>query len=88
MLVPLTAAIACLLARRDESAGAMLMLAVAVKFSAVLLLPFLLVAARPARRRRQVLVRMRARAAIPLRRDEPGAVRVLDPQPVPAGQRC
>ncbi len=54
MLVPLTAAIACLLARRDKSAGAMLMLAVAVKFSAVLLLPFLLVAARPARRR-QVL---------------------------------
>ena len=55
MLVPSTAAIAFLLARRDKSAGAILMVAVAVKFSAVLLLPFLLVAARPARRRRQVL---------------------------------
>ena len=55
MLVPLTAAIACLLARRDKTAGAMLVIAVAVKFSAVLLLPFLLVAARPARRRRQVV---------------------------------
>jgi hypothetical protein len=55
MLVPLTASIAFLLARRDKSAGAMLVVAVAVKFSAVLLLPFLLVAARPARRRRQVL---------------------------------
>jgi hypothetical protein len=55
MLVPLTASIAFLLARRDKSAGAMLVIAVAVKFSAVLLLPFLLVAARPARRRLQVL---------------------------------
>jgi alpha-1,6-mannosyltransferase len=55
MLVPSTAAIAFLLARRDKAAGAMLMVAVAVKFSAVLLLPFLLVAARPAHRRLQVL---------------------------------
>jgi len=55
MLVPLTASIAFLLARRDKSAGAMLVVAVAVKFSAVLLLPFLLVAARPAARRLQVL---------------------------------
>ena len=55
MLVPLTASIAFLLARRDKSAGAMLVVAVAVKFSAVLLLPFLLVAARPARRRLQVI---------------------------------
>ena len=55
MLVPLTGSIAFLLARRDKSAGAMLVVAVAVKFSAVLLLPFLLVAARPARRRLQVL---------------------------------
>ncbi len=47
--------IAFLLAGRDKSAGAMLVIAVAVKFSAVLLLPFLLVAARPARRRLQVL---------------------------------
>jgi hypothetical protein len=55
MLVPLTASIAFLLARRDKSAGAMLVIAVAVKFSAVLLLPFLLVAARPTRRRLQVI---------------------------------
>jgi hypothetical protein len=55
MLVPLTGAIAFLLAGRDRSAGAMLVVAVAVKFSAVLLLPFLLVAARPTRRRLQVI---------------------------------
>ncbi len=55
MLVPLTASIAFLLARRDKAAGAMLVIAVAVKFSAVLLLPFLLVAARPTRRRLQVI---------------------------------
>ena len=65
MLVPLTASIAFLLARRDKSAGAMLVIAVAVKFSAVLLLPFLLVAARPARRRIQVLIGC-ALAGIPL----------------------
>jgi Glycosyltransferase family 87 len=56
MLVPSTAAIALLLARRDRTAGAVLMLAVGVKFTAVLLLPFLLVAARPAKRRRDVLL--------------------------------
>jgi len=56
MLVPLTASIAFLLAGRDKSAGAMLVIAVAVKFSAVLLLPFLLVAARPSRRRIRVLI--------------------------------
>jgi Glycosyltransferase family 87 len=55
MLVPLMASIAFLLARRDKAAGAMLVIAVAVKFSAVLLLPFLLVAARPARRWLQVI---------------------------------
>jgi alpha-1,6-mannosyltransferase len=55
MLVPSTAAIALLLARRDRSAGAMVMLAVAVKFTAVLLLPFLLLAARPAIRRRRII---------------------------------
>jgi hypothetical protein len=65
MLVPLTASIAFLLARRDKSAGAMLVIAVAVKFSAVLLLPFLLVAARPVRRRLQVLYGC-ALAGIPL----------------------
>ena len=56
MLVASTGAIALLLAGRDRAAGAALMLAVAVKFTAVLLLPFLLVAARPGRRRRQVLI--------------------------------
>jgi alpha-1,6-mannosyltransferase len=65
MLVPSTAAIALLLAGRDRAAGASLMLAVGVKFTAVLLLPFLLVAARPARRRRQVLLGT-ALTAIPL----------------------
>jgi alpha-1,6-mannosyltransferase len=56
MLIPSTAAIALLLARRDRSAGAMVMVAVAVKFTAILLLPFLLVAARPSQRRKRVLV--------------------------------
>ena len=65
MLVPSTAAIALLLARRDRAAGAALMLAVGVKFTALLLLPFLLVAARPARRRRAVLVGA-ALTALPL----------------------
>jgi alpha-1,6-mannosyltransferase len=65
MLVPSTAAIALLLARRDRAAGAAVMLAVGVKFTAVLLLPFLLVAARSARRRREVLVGA-ALTAVPL----------------------
>jgi Glycosyltransferase family 87 len=65
MLVPMTAAIALLLARRDRSAGAALMLAVAVKFTAVLLLPFLLVAVRTSARRRAVIVGA-VLAAIPL----------------------
>jgi alpha-1,6-mannosyltransferase len=55
MLVPSTAAVALLLARRDRSAGAMLMVAVAVKFTAGLLLPFLLLAARPSFRRLRIL---------------------------------
>jgi hypothetical protein len=65
MLVPSTAAISLLLARRDRAAGAALMLAVAAKFTAVLLLPFLLIAARPVRRRRDVLIGA-ALGAIPL----------------------
>jgi alpha-1,6-mannosyltransferase len=65
MLVPSTAAIALLLARRDRAAGAALMLAVAVKFTAVLLLPFLLIAARPPQRRLRVLSGV-VLAAIPL----------------------
>jgi hypothetical protein len=47
MLVPAIGAISLLLDRRDGLAGATLMLAVAIKFTAVLLLPFLLVAAGP-----------------------------------------
>ena len=45
MLVPAMASISLLLDRRDGWAGAALMLAVAVKFTAVLLLPFLLLVA-------------------------------------------
>ncbi|MFZ0090372.1 MAG: glycosyltransferase family 87 protein, partial [Solirubrobacteraceae bacterium] len=56
MLVPMLGAAALLLARRDRSAGAVLMLAVAVKFTAGLLLPFLLVAAHTRQRRLRVLV--------------------------------
>jgi hypothetical protein len=65
MLVPLTASIALLLSRRDRSAGAAVMVAVFVKFTAVLLLPFLLIAARPAERRLRVLTGA-ALAVIPL----------------------
>lgn len=65
MLVPSTAAIALLLARRDRSSGAVLMLAVAVKFTAVLILPFLLVAARSTERRRAIIVGA-VLAALPL----------------------
>jgi len=56
MLVPMLGAIAFMLRRRDRASGATLMLAVAVKFTAVVLLPFLLVAARTRSRRIQVLV--------------------------------
>lgn len=66
MLVPSLGAIALLLARRDRTAGAVLMLAVAVKFTAILLLPFLLVAVRPARRRMVEIVQGAVLAAIPL----------------------
>ncbi len=66
LLVPSMGAIALLLARRDRAAGAVLMLAVAVKFSAILLLPFLLVAVRPARQRVFEIVQGAVGAAIPL----------------------
>ncbi len=56
MLIPMVGAISLLLARRDRSAGAVLMLAVAIKFTAVILLPFLLLAARPAKRRRDIVI--------------------------------
>jgi hypothetical protein len=65
MLVPSTAAVAFLLARRDRAAGATVMVAVAVKFTAILLLPFLLVAAIPPKRRLRVL-QGAALATIPL----------------------
>jgi hypothetical protein len=65
MLVPSMAAIALLLTRRDRLAGASLMVAVAVKFTAVLLLPFLLIAARPMRRKVHILVGA-ALATVPL----------------------
>lgn len=56
MLVPMMGSIALMLARRDRTAGAVLMLAVAVKVTAILLLPFLLVAAVTRRRRLNVLL--------------------------------
>ena len=65
MLIPMLGAMSLLLERRDRSAGAVLMLAVAIKFTAVLLLPFLLLAARPAPRRRAVVIGA-ALGAIPL----------------------
>jgi hypothetical protein len=65
MLLPSTAAISLLLARRDRAAGAVLMLAVAVKLTAIILLPFLLIAARPTERRLRVLTGCVA-AAVPL----------------------
>jgi hypothetical protein len=66
MLVPSTAAIALVIARRYRVAGAVLMLAVAVKFSAVLLLPFLIIAVWPDRRRMLRIVEGAVLGAIPL----------------------
>jgi alpha-1,6-mannosyltransferase len=66
MLVPSIGAVLLLQARRDRAAGAALMLAVGIKFTAVLLLPFLLAAAWPVRRRvRDVIIGV-VLAAIPL----------------------
>jgi hypothetical protein len=65
MLVPMLGAVSLLLSGRDRSAGAMLMVAVAIKFTAGLLLPFLLVAAVTRPRRLRVLAGM-VLAAIPL----------------------
>jgi alpha-1,6-mannosyltransferase len=65
MLVPAIGAIALVLARRDKAAGAALAVAVAIKFSAILLLPFLLLGAPGARRRLSVLAGA-ALATIPL----------------------
>jgi alpha-1,6-mannosyltransferase len=65
MLLPMTAAIALLLARRDRSAGAALMLAVGIKYTAVLLLPFMLIAV-PTKHRRLRIVQGASLTAIPL----------------------
>jgi hypothetical protein len=65
LLLPSTGAIALLLARRDKSAGAVLMLAVGVKFTAILLLPFLLIGAR-SRERIIDVVKGAVLTAIPL----------------------
>jgi len=71
MLVPMMAAVALLTSatgspRRDRLAGGVLMLAVAVKFSAVLLLPFLLLAVWPDRRRLKLVLEGAVLATIPL----------------------
>jgi hypothetical protein len=66
MLIPSMAAIALLLARRDRYAGAVLMLAVAIKFTAVLLLPFMLVAVWPSRVRVRQIIEGAVLGAIPL----------------------
>jgi hypothetical protein len=65
MLVPSMAAVLLLIARRDRAAGAVLMLAVAVKFTSIVLLPFLLVAAGSRDRRLRVLTGALL-AAVPL----------------------
>ncbi len=65
MLLPSTAALALVLHKRDRSAGAVLMLAVGVKFTAILLLPFLLIPARTNARRIRILTGA-VMAAIPL----------------------
>jgi alpha-1,6-mannosyltransferase len=65
MLLPLLAAIGFLLDGRDRAAGATLVLAIGVKFTAVLLLPFLILGAGSFRRGRRVLEGVVA-AAVPL----------------------
>jgi hypothetical protein len=65
MLVLVMASISLLLDGRDRWSGAALALAIAVKFTAVLLLPFLLLAARRASRRVRVATGVVA-AAVPL----------------------
>jgi hypothetical protein len=56
MLVPMMAAISLLLARRYRWAGAALAVAIGAKPTIVLLLPFMMLAARPAKRSLQVLL--------------------------------
>jgi Glycosyltransferase family 87 len=65
MLVPSMAAISFLLARHDRLSGAALVVAIAVKFTAVLLAPFLLVALATRQRRVRFVVGA-ALAAVPM----------------------
>jgi hypothetical protein len=65
MLVPAMGAISLLLARRYRLAGALLIVAISVKFTMVLLLPFLLLAT-PRMRLRLQLLAGAALAAVPL----------------------
>jgi alpha-1,6-mannosyltransferase len=65
LLLPSIGAIALTLSKRDRAAGAVLMLAVAVKFTALIVLPFLFFVARPARRRWALLSGV-AIGAVPL----------------------
>ena len=65
MLVCSMGAISLVLARHDRAAGAALLLAIALKFTAVLLLPFLLVAVRTRDRQIRVVVGA-ALAAVPM----------------------
>jgi hypothetical protein len=58
-------AVALVLHRRERAAGAALAIAIAIKFTAVLLLPFLLLAVAPVRRMRALLAGL-AVAAVPL----------------------
>jgi alpha-1,6-mannosyltransferase len=66
MLLPSMAAILLVLKRHDRWAGAVLMLAVAIKFSTLLLIPFLLVAVWPARERIKNVLIGAVLGAIPL----------------------
>jgi Glycosyltransferase family 87 len=65
MLVASMGAVALVLDRRDRSAGAALMIAIAVKYTAVMLLPFLLIGARDRRRALRILAGA-AVAAVPM----------------------
>jgi alpha-1,6-mannosyltransferase len=65
MMVPSVAAIAFLLSGRDRPAGAALAFAIAFKFTAILILPFLLIAVRPRHRKLRILSGV-ALAGIPL----------------------
>lgn len=56
MLVASMGAIALALSRKDRSAGAALTIAIAIKFTAVLLLPFLVLAVRDRPRQRRLLI--------------------------------